>query len=66
MPGQSGVRGPHQGAYIETPAHQGWFIHFNSTGAFGRITYLEPVRWRDDWPVIGDPIGDEVQGQAGH
>jgi beta-xylosidase len=63
VPGQTGVLGPHQGAYVETPTHQGWFIHFNSIGAFGRITYLEPVHWRDDWPVIGDPIGDRRQGQ---
>jgi beta-xylosidase len=63
VPGQSNVKGPHQGGYVETPDGQGWFIHFNSTGAFGRITYLEPVHWRDDWPVIGDPIGDGTQGQ---
>lgn len=63
VPGASGVLGPHQGAYVETPARQGWFIHFNSTGAFGRITYLEPVHWHDDWPVIGDPLADAAQGQ---
>jgi beta-xylosidase len=63
VPGQSAVDGPHQGGYVETPGGEGWFIHFNSTGAFGRITYLEPVRWRDDWPVIGDPMGDGRQGQ---
>lgn len=48
------IKGPHQGGYIETPTGQGWFIHFNSTGAFGRITYLEPVVWQDDWPIIGE------------
>jgi beta-xylosidase len=52
--GESNVQGPHQGGYVETPSGQGWFIHFNSTGAFGRIDYLEPVRWQDDWPVMGD------------
>ncbi|SDA35344.1 Beta-xylosidase [Sphingomonas sp. NFR15] len=63
-PGTSGVQGPHQGAWIETPSGQGWFLHFNSTGAFGRIDYLEPLRWIDDWPVIGDPIaGDAEAGQ---
>jgi beta-xylosidase len=62
-PGQTNILGPHQGAYVETPAREGWFVHFNSTGAFGRITYLEPVHWQDDWPVIGDPIGDGTQGQ---
>jgi beta-xylosidase len=63
VPGQTKVLGPHQGGYVETPNGQGWFIHFNNTGAFGRITYLEPVRWRDDWPVIGEPVGDGAQGQ---
>lgn len=63
VPGENTIKGPHQGGYVETPDGQGWFVHFNSTGAFGRITYLEPVRWRDDWPVMGDPIGDGRQGQ---
>ena len=48
------IQGPHQGGYVETPDGKGWFIHFNQTGAFGRIDYLEPVRWVDDWPVMGD------------
>ena len=63
VPGESTIKGPHQGGYVETPDGQGWFVHFNSTGAFGRISYLEPVRWRDDWPVIGDPMVDGRQGQ---
>jgi beta-xylosidase len=63
-PGTSGVRGPHQGAWIETPSEQGWFLHFNSTGAFGRIDYLEPLRWVDGWPIVGAPIpGDAEAGQ---
>ena len=61
--GSTNVQGPHQGDYVETPSGQGWFIHFNSTGAFGRIVYLEPVRWEDDWPVIGDPVPGETYGQ---
>ncbi|MEI9905436.1 MAG: hypothetical protein WDN06_16955 [Asticcacaulis sp.] len=52
--GTTDVQGPHQGGYVETPTGQGWFLHFNSTGAFGRIDYLEPVTWADDWPVMGD------------
>ena len=60
--GDTALAGPHQGGWIETPSGQGWFIHFNSTGAFGRIDYLEPVVWRDDWPIIGKPLPD---GRAG-
>jgi beta-xylosidase len=61
--GSTAVQGPHQGSYVETPSGQGWFVHFNSTGAFGRIVYLEPVRWQDDWPVLGDPIPGKQSGQ---
>lgn len=62
-PGDTAIKGPHQGGWIETPSGQGWFAHFNSTGAFGRITYLEPVRWVDGWPVMGDPIPGKTSGQ---
>ncbi|WP_303543029.1 glycoside hydrolase family 43 protein [Sphingomonas natans] len=61
--GATRLEGPHQGGWVETPSGQGWFVHFNSTGAFGRITYLEPLRWVDDWPVIGDPIAGDSAGQ---
>lgn len=57
------IQGPHQGGWVETPEGKGWFAHFNSTGAFGRIVHLQPVTWVDDWPVMGDPIPG---GTAGH
>jgi beta-xylosidase len=62
-PGTTPVQGPHQGGYVETPSGQGWFAHFNSTGAFGRIVHLQPVRWLDDWPIVGQPIPDKQSGQ---
>jgi beta-xylosidase len=51
--GNTQINGPHQGAYVETPDGKGWFVHFQSRGAHGRIVHLQPVRWDDDWPVIG-------------
>ncbi|MCW3848884.1 glycoside hydrolase 43 family protein [Sphingomonas sp. LB-2] len=57
------VQGPHQGGYVETPEGKGWFAHFNSTGAFGRIVHLQPVKWIDDWPVMGDPLPNGTSGQ---
>jgi beta-xylosidase len=51
--GTTNVQAPHQGGYVETPSGEGWFAHFNSTGAYGRIVHLQPVRWEDDWPVMG-------------
>ncbi len=61
--GSTSINGPHQGAYVETPAGEGWFIHFQSDGAHGRIVHLEPVCWRDDWPIIGQDPQDEPVGQ---
>lgn len=62
-PGTTPIQGPHQGGYVETPSGQGWFAHFNSTGAFGRIVHLQPVTWKEDWPVMGSPIPDRTSGQ---
>jgi len=56
------VNGPHQGAWVQTPAGEDWFLHFQDKGAYGRIVHLEPMAWKaDGWPVIGeDPDGDGV------
>ena len=54
---------PHQGGYVETPSGQGWFVHFNSTGAYGRLVHLQPVRWEDDWPVMGERLPGADHGQ---
>lgn len=61
--GSTRINGPHQGAYVETADGQGWFIHFQSDGAHGRIVHLEPVHWQDDWPIVGDDPPDEGVGQ---
>jgi len=51
--GSTAINGPHQGAWVETPAGESWFLHFQDKGAYGRILHLEPVKWVSDWPVIG-------------
>jgi len=46
---------PHQGALVDLPNGDAWFVAFKSTGHLGRVTHLLPVRWgKDDWPVFGD------------
>ncbi|KQU49875.1 xylan 1,4-beta-xylosidase [Sphingomonas sp. Leaf339] len=67
--GSTALEGPHQGGWVETPSGEGWFVHFNSAGAFGRIVYLEPLRWTDDWPVIGnagEPVLRHTMPDTGH
>ncbi len=51
--GESKVNGPHQGAWVDTVTGEDWFIHFQDVGVAGRITHLQPMRWEDDWPIIG-------------
>jgi beta-xylosidase len=52
--GKSAVNGPHQGGWVDTPKAESWFLHFQDRGAYGRVVHLEPMKWVDDWPVIGD------------
>jgi len=42
-----------QGGLIDTPDGR-WFAYlFRDYGAVGRIPYLVPVTWEDDWPILG-------------
>jgi beta-xylosidase/lysophospholipase L1-like esterase len=58
--GKSDINGPHQGAWIDTPdGKQDWFMHFQDLYAYGRAVLLQPMRWINDWPVMGeDKDGD--------
>ena len=57
--GNSPVNGPHQGGWVDTPTGEDWFMHFQDVGAYGRLVHLQPMKWVDDWPVIGvDKDGD--------
>lgn len=62
--GNSPINGPHQGAWVDTPNGEDWFLHFQDVGNAGRIVHLQPMRWEDDWPVIGvndmDGCGEPV------
>jgi len=61
--GKTTVNGPHQGAWVDTPAGADWFLHFQDQGAYGRVVHLQPMTWRDDWPVIGDDPDGDGKGQ---
>lgn len=57
--GNTNVNGPHQGAWVDTVTGEDWFLHFQDVGAYGRIIHLQPMKWVNDWPVIGvDRKGD--------
>ena len=57
--GKSSVNGPHQGALVDTPTGEWWFLHFQDKGPSGRVVHLQPAVWKNGFPVIGsDPDGD--------
>lgn len=51
--GDSPVNGPHQGAWVDTVTGEDWFLHFQDVYAAGRIIHLQPMSWKEDWPIIG-------------
>lgn len=52
--GNTAINGPHQGAWVETPEGESWFFHFQDVGVAGRIVHLQPVKWVNDWPEMGN------------
>lgn len=61
--GKTVVNGPHQGAWVDTPKGENWFIHFQDVGAYGRIIHLQPMAWKKGWPVIGEDKDGDGCGQ---
>ncbi len=64
--GKTDINGPHQGAWIDTKTGENWFINFQDLGAYGRVLHLNPMKWVNDWPVIGidadaDGTGEPVR-----
>ncbi len=59
--GKSSVNGPHQGAWVDTQTGEDWFLHFQDKDEYGRVVHLQPMKWINDWPVIGvDKDGDGI------
>lgn len=57
--GSTAINGPHQGALVDTPDGEWWFVHFQDVDAYGRIVHLQPVDWQDGWPLMGK-MGEPV------
>ena len=61
--GSTDVNGPHQGAWTETAGGESWFLHFQDRGPWGRVVHLQPMSWRNGWPVIGSHPGGDGTGE---
>ncbi|MDQ6417895.1 glycoside hydrolase 43 family protein [Paenibacillus sp. LHD-117] len=51
-------KGIAQGGIFDTPAGEWYAMLFQDHDAVGRIPYVLPVSWEDDWPMIG------IEGKA--
>lgn len=57
--GNTAINGPHQGGWVHTAFGEDWFLHFQGKECYGRVVHLQPVTWKDNWPVMGvDKDGD--------
>lgn len=61
--GNTPVNGPHQGGYVELESGESWFIHFQDLEPYGRILHLQPMRWVNDWPEMGQNIDENGLGE---
>jgi beta-xylosidase len=46
-------KGVAQGGLIDTPDGKWYAYLFQDCGSVGRIPFLVPVKWENDWPVLG-------------
>ena len=63
--GKSQINGPHQGGWVHTKYGEDWFIHFQDKEAYGRVVHLQPVTWKDNWPVMGKVPAKGYCGEIG-
>ena len=61
--GQTEINGPHQGGWVELKSGESWFVHFQDRGVYGRVVHLQPLKWMDDWPVIGVDVDGDGKGE---
>ncbi len=61
--GKTNINGPHQGAWVTTQTGEDWFLHFQDKDAYGRVVHLQPMKWTNDWPVIGNDASGSGKGE---
>lgn len=61
--GNTDINGPHQGGLVELKSGEWRFLHFQDMGIYGRVVHMQPVEWRDGWPIIGKDINEDGIGE---
>ena len=61
--GTTNINGPHQGGWVELENGENWFVHFQDRDAYGRIVHLQPIKWVNDWPLMGVDLDGNGVGE---
>ena len=61
--GATTINGPHQGAWVTSQTGEDWFLHFQDKEAYGRVVHLQPMKWINDWPVMGEDKDGDGKGE---
>lgn len=61
--GTTNINGPHQGGWVELENGENWFVHFQDRNAYGRIVHLQPIKWVNDWPLMGVDLDGNGVGE---
>ena len=49
-----GNSGAHQGGIVDMPDGGYWGYAMKDSGSIGRVTYICPISWSNNWPVFGN------------
>ncbi|MFI1743260.1 glycoside hydrolase family 43 protein [Thalassobellus sediminis] len=61
--GSTTINGPHQGAWVISPDGASWFVHFQDQAVYGRVLWLTPISWENNWPNMGKDIDENGVGE---
>ena len=61
--GNTDINGPHQVGLVDLKSGESWFLHFQDRGVYGRIVHLQPVKWKNGWPEMGEDINQDGIGE---
>ncbi len=61
--GSTAINGPHQGAMVDLANGEWWFLHFQDAGLYGRVVHMQPVNWKDGWPLMGEDLDGNGVGE---
>lgn len=61
--GSTTINGPHQGAWVASADGTSWFVHFQDQAVYGRVLWVTPMVWKDNWPAMGKDLDGNGVGE---